>query len=234
MERKKSLAKIALAAIILASTTPSSGHAAALGGEAEGTLLAANCGANSCGAKKGVVADHSSQKNSARGYSEQVSDNSSNQWDNSSPHGVGNISGGRFVNTNAAYQEAYYNSYDTNRSDDISPTYMDNPRGTGYYSNEGMRRDFGVNTNPYRENTVSDYDYNRASVNTVTSSATLTEAQLIGVLGPHARAIYLSLDPEGKSLAIQLASQDSYQDKNLAIKEAQRRMIERRGLMMNR
>lgn len=62
-----------------------------------------------------------------------------------------------------------------------------------------------------------------------TSSATLTEAQLLGMLNPQGRAIYLNLDPEAKALAMQLASQDSYRDKNLAVKEAQRRMNERRG-----
>lgn len=55
------------------------------------------------------------------------------------------------------------------------------------------------------------------------------ETKLLGALNPQGKAIYLSLDSEGKSLAIQLASQDSYRDKNLAVKEAQRRMNERRA-----
>lgn len=235
MNEKKSLAKIALAAMILAATTPGSGQAATPGGEREGTFLAAACGRNSCQGQKGAFADNGMRNNPPRYYPEQVSNNSMYLLNDLAQNGVGNINGGRFVNSNEAYQEAYYNSYDTNRSDDISPTYMDNPRGTGYYSTQGIRGDEGFNTNLNRQyNTVNDYDYNRASVNTVTSSATLTEAHLLGALNPRARAIYLSLDPQGKALAIQLASEDSYRDKNLAVIEAQRRMNERRGLMINR
>lgn len=73
-----------------------------------------------------------------------------------------------------------------------------------------------------------EYNYQRSNA-TSSLNQTLTEAQLLGMLNPQARGLYLSLDPEGKALAIQLASQDSYQDKNLAIKEAQRRMNDRRG-----
>lgn len=65
------------------------------------------------------------------------------------------------------------------------------------------------------------------------SPTTLTEAQLLVALDAQGRALYLSLDPEGKALAIQLASQDSYRDKNLAVKEALRRSNERQG-MLNR
>lgn len=73
-----------------------------------------------------------------------------------------------------------------------------------------------------------EYDF-RGEVKTTTS--TLTEAQLMGMLNDQTRNIYLSLDPEGKALAIQLASQESYKDKNLAVKEAQRRMNERVSTM---
>ena len=61
------------------------------------------------------------------------------------------------------------------------------------------------------------------------ASTTLTENQLLGMLNPQGRSIYLSLDSEAKALAIQLASQETYRDKNLAVKEAQRRMNERRS-----
>jgi hypothetical protein len=64
------------------------------------------------------------------------------------------------------------------------------------------------------------------------SSGREAEAQLLDSLNPQGRAIYQSLDSEGKALALQLARQN-YQDpdKNLAaVKEAQRRMNERRSL----
>ena len=58
-------------------------------------------------------------------------------------------------------------------------------------------------------------------------STTLTDAQLLGMLNDQGRKIFMSLDAEGKALAVQLASQDLYKDKNLAVKEAQRRMSEK-------
>lgn len=140
-------------------------------------------------------------------------------------------------NTNRNYNDTYYKSYNSNRTGPTSPNYVDSYRGTTYEveaqgSPYPYGRDYGANTSLNREyNTASDYDFNRAAVTTSTSSVTLTEAQLLGLLSPQGRAVYLSLDPEGKSLAIQLASQDSYRDKNLAVKEAQRRMNERRGIM---
>lgn len=145
MEHKKDLAKIALAALILASATPINGQADGI--EAHGTYLAAGCPAHGCPAASGNT-DKTSSPNSD-GYTD---------------------------------SQGYYN-------------IAGNPP-SGYKGS---------------------------------NSTTLTEAQLLGMLSPQGKAIYLSLDPEGKALAIQLASQDSYRDKNLAVKEAQRRMNERRG-----
>ncbi len=140
-------------------------------------------------------------------------------------------------NTSRTYNDTYYKSYNSNRTGPTSPNYVDSYRGTTYEvevqgSPYPYGKEYGANTSLNREyNTTSDYDFNRAAVTTSTSSMTLTEAQLLSMLSPQGRAVYLSLDPEGKSLAIQLASQDSYRDKNLAVKEAQRRMNERRGNM---
>lgn len=128
MQNKKDLAKIALTALILASTTPVNGQASI---HADGIVLAASCAAHGCPGVKSSSGDSGSTANMS-----------------------------------------YYNP---------------------------------------------------------NASATLTEAQLLDMLNPQGKSIYLSLDPEGKALAIQLASQDSYRDKNLAIKEAQRRMNERRS-----
>lgn len=126
----------------------------------------------------------------------------------------------------------YYNSYNANRTGPTSPTYVDSLREAAVESNSPPRYiDNGMTRLNREYNTVSDYDFNRSAATTVTSSATLTEVQLLSMLNPQARSMYLSLDPEAKSLAIQLASQDSYRDKNLAVKEAHRRMNERRGIM---
>lgn len=106
-----------------------------------------------------------------------------------------------------------------------------------YQSNGKSKPPTDNNPNRYLDgsnreyNRTTDDGYNRAAVSASNSSATLTEAQLVDVLSSQGRTIYLSLDPEGKALAIQLASQDSYRDKNLAVKEAQRRMNERRSVL---
>lgn len=83
----------------------------------------------------------------------------------------------------------------------------------------------------YKNGNVIQNDYrDRSAATNPNESTNLTEVQLLGMLNPQGRAIYLSFDPETKALAIQLASQDSYRDKNLAVKEAQRRMNERRSI----
>lgn len=96
------------------------------------------------------------------------------------------------------------------------------PASSGSKLNENSRSNSG-NTNGYYR------DYNAAdpvAVETNPSNA-MTEGQLLNSLNPQGKAIYTSLNPEGKALALQLAAQDSYKDKNLAVKEAQRRMNDR-------
>lgn len=65
---------------------------------------------------------------------------------------------------------------------------------------------------------------------TGTSNSNLTEAQLLDSLDSQGKKIYQNLDPEAKALAIQLASVDPKKDPNLAVREAFRRMGERRSL----
>lgn len=87
----------------------------------------------------------------------------------------------------------------------------------------------GVNDDNQGNGMAND-SHSRPALSNPNSSTALTEVQLLGMLNPQGRAIYLSFDPETKALAIQLASQDAYRDKNLAVKEAQRRMNERRSV----
>jgi len=108
-------------------------------------------------------------------------------------------------------------------SNNPSPVFSQNSRD--YSAQLYGRAPVGAPSSGYID---SQNAYDNAVAGTA-SSVTLTEAQLLGMLSPQGRAIYLNLDPEAKALAIQLASQDSYRDKNLAVKEAQRRMNERRG-----
>ena len=244
MEHKKDLAKIALATLILASATPVNGQADHYISEEEGIYLAAACPAHGCPAEspsKKVVADNANGSSNAKKIGSSFNQNDKNP--SSEPNGTSNSSppathrkdndtamtdrhSGRSSDTYST------SSYDSQRSGVTSPYYVEDRSNNTFDATPAPYKEHGGMTNLNRDyNTTSDYDYNRAAVTTSASLATLTEAQLIGLLNSQARAIYLNLDPEGKALAIQLASLDSYRDKNLAIKEAQRRMNERRGLL---
>jgi hypothetical protein len=207
MDSKKDLAKIALTALILASATPVNGQVDN-SIEAHGILLAAGCAAHGCPAAKNSSADRNTR----------------------TPPSTGGVYENDSSNISYAYSPP--SSYNTQQSGTTSPVYVEDYRGVTYDSTPHPTPEYGGLTSFNHEYlTTTDYDFNRAAVTTSTSTATLTEAQLLGMLTSQGRAIYLNLDPEGKALAIQLASQDSYRDKNLAVKEAQRRMNERRGLL---
>lgn len=176
MENKKDLAKIALAALILASTTPVNGQAEV---EAHGIFLAAGCAAHGCSG----------------------------------------------TDSSSSTSGTYYNPNPSTPSDN---SYSSQPyRGAAYDSTSRPTPQYGEMSSTDREVRAKADD--SRSVATTSRSATLTEAQLLGALNAQGKSIYLSLDPEGKVLAIQLASQEAYKDKNLAVKEAQRRMNERRS-----
>lgn len=137
------------------------------------------------------------------------------------------------VPVNAPRSSAYYSSYNVNHGGgDTTPVYLNSyPNAAPNPISNPMQQDNFAQRTTFNRQYNPDYDYNRAAATTVTSSQTLNEAQLLGMLNPQGRAMYLSLDPEAKALAIQLASEDSYKDKNLAIREAQRRMNDRLGVM---
>jgi hypothetical protein len=272
MEHKKDLARIALAALLLASATPANGQTNDFS-EVEGIFLAAGC-PNGCPAKpspKDVIADHANSaegsgeenkkstssiqndktKNVIADHAEEPSKGSSEASKKSSIQN-GKINSDQSKTKNSSQKDAKsqdnytalaygdnrgYNypyptsSYDSQRSGVTSPVYIEDRIGNTYDTKSSPYKEYGGMTNLNRDyNTVSDYDYNRAAVTTSTSPFTLTETQLLGLLNDRGRQIYLNLDPVGKALAIQLASEESYRDKNLAIREAQRRMNERWGI----
>ncbi len=210
MENKKDLAKIALAALIMTSATPVNGQADSI--EAHGIFLSANCATHRCSADKNSSTDNSISNNPGNAPSK-----------------------GRSYEDNPSYISDVYSpgsNYNSQPSGTTSPTYVEDYRRATYDSTPHPSPEYdGRASFNHEYNTATDYNFNRNAVNTLNSSSILTEAQLLGMLSSQGRAIYLSLDPEGKALSIQLASQDSYRDKNLAIKEAQRRMNERRGLL---
>jgi hypothetical protein len=74
-------------------------------------------------------------------------------------------------------------------------------------------------------------NYNDSDVNAAANTTTLTKNQLWHQLSPKGKEIFNSLDPQGQTLALQLASKSTYTNKDLAVKEAQRKMNEDRGMM---
>jgi hypothetical protein len=273
MEHKKDLARIALAALILASATPANGQTYDIS-EGEGIFLASGC-PHGCPGKpspkngiednaksaedgseadkksttsdqndktKNVIADQAEKsdrgnsKADKRSHSIQNdkanSDQLKTQKDSQKGTKAQDIYAVSTYEDNSRYTYPYpKSSYDSQRSGVTSPVYMEDRISNTYDTRPSPYKEYGGMTNLNRDyNTVSGYDYNRAVVTTSTSLATLTEAQLFGLLSDQGREIYLNLDPEGKALAFQLASEESYRDKNLAMKEAQRRMNERRGI----
>jgi hypothetical protein len=235
MKNKKGLAKIALTALVLASATPVTGHAD-MEIEAQGILLAAGCPAHGC-------ANASAPANPMPAFNPNSRDYSGQPYGGApvgtppggytgSPSGAGGPPPGYRGPATGGYNNpaGSYNNYGNPSSgynaQPGAPAYREDYRGASYGSMSGTS-EYGMTGSNRGNVTDANYDYNAAAG--TASSATLTEAQLTGMLSPQGRAIYASLDPEAKALALQLASQDSYRDKNLAVKEAQRRMNERRG-----
>lgn len=77
-------------------------------------------------------------------------------------------------------------------------------------------------------------DYNHVGgAETATTSKRLSEAELLGKLNNEGRKLYWSLDKQGRAKAIELASEDSYADKNEAVKEASKEAHQNSNSMMN-
>lgn len=110
-----------------------------------------------------------------------------------------------------------------------------NQRDTYNYNTQGQNRP-GTDANvDYRASTTNTYgtdtdaNANRSSWWSSSSTTTITETDLVKQLSPQGRAIFQSLDSEGKKEAVRLANQENFQDKDAAVREAQRRSVENRG-----
>jgi|GEM_PF-5934012 len=123
-----------------------------------------------------------------------------------------------------------YSSYNTNRNFETGPNYQGNYIDSSFYSDTVA---------PYGAANTEGYDksYNRSTgygYEGITTSGIVTEPQLKSLVSVEGWNIYLQLDPEGKALALQLASQTNSSNKDLAIREAYVRMQERRSYMQKR
>lgn len=119
-----------------------------------------------------------------------------------------------------------YNAYNTNLNTQTSPAYQGNYLDSSYYSDTvapygAPRTGFG---NGQGSNQGSEYQG-------IATSAVITEPQLLSQLTPQGRNLYLNLNPEGKALALQLASQANFSNKDLAVREADKRIRERQAYM---
>lgn len=133
---------------------------------------------------------------------------------------------------NSINNNVHQNKYSDDQSGIATPVYKEDRRDVIYGSTPKPTPEYGgLASFNQNSGSTTDSDFNRAEIMTVTSSATLTESALIASLSSEGRAIYFNLDSQGKALAIQLASQDVNKDKDFAVKEAGRRMSERRGLL---
>lgn len=166
----------------------------------------------------GTTGRFSDQRNSAEGYREGTSKG------NDLPANSNDGATSGYSGTILSYSSDPYSTYDSRLSPFVSPEQEDR----SIYDTTTSRPyvEYGV----VRDNTKASYDDNRGVIAASNSSTTLSEAQLLALLSAQGRVIYLSLDTEGKVLALQLASRDTGHDKDFAVKEAQRLMYERRGL----
>lgn len=211
---KRQLIKLALAAFTVASAAPSAVQATpANEGVDLGSLYAAGC--SGCAANK-----------SRSTFSTNCANNRPSNQNN--------------ANQNVNYQYTQGCAAPSQRPYDQDPQaqYQNNPnpyqRNNAYQADNYQPRNAQQNYNTSSYGADNNNPYNTYTTDaTATTQTSMSESDLMRQLNPQSQAIYQGLDNQGKALALQLASQPSYKDKNLAVKEAQRRSAERNG-MMNR
>lgn len=246
MEKRK-LAEIALTALVLASSSSVLATDAINSTTNAGTFLAAGCAGGHCNSK---ISDNSTNSNpyNARTNRYQASScsagkNSPNYTQSSCSSSKPSYAQSSCSSSKPAYTQSSCSNtqrnastastYDANGSSfNTNRGYNTAPNANDTYRTYSSDSEVQANTNMNRNyNTAGDYDYQRTGTGQSSMSpTTMNEADLAKQLNAQGRAIWNSLDPEGKALALQLASQESYRDKNLAVKEAQRRINERRGM----
>jgi len=127
-------------------------------------------------------------------------------------------------------QQYNYNNYNTNRNFETSPSYKGDYLDSSFYSDTVA---------PYGAPRTEGFDkqYNRDAgygYEAITTSGIVTQPQLQAMITPEAWNLYLKLDSEGQALALQLASQANFANKDLAVREAYIRMQERQTYMMQK
>lgn len=240
MSYQQDLMKAVLNAFLLASIATIPSDVVARGRE-DVTLMAAGCG--SCGSKNKdkELADNTDDtyqmrsrnyRNTNPNYSSSDADYSTKSaidQNNYRQNGLNQRNSQASSNTQRMNSELYQSRNSNEAYGDINHTHND-----VYESNHN-----GINqqTGNFSANDMDNGTAKTAGSQETNVQATaqpLTETQLLVALSPQGRAIYMSLDSEAKALAVQLASEKTFTDKNLAVKEAKKRMDDRQGLFRGR
>jgi len=211
MSNRQKLVAIALGSLIAASSIPVDGHAVFTQFKTDNTHLAKKtCKQGGCG---GATSDPSTSSDSSDSSDDDSQENNtpskSQKSQGSAKKDSKSDSSGYFADN------ASYDSYNTNRPSKTSPTYTE--------------------VTPPQNATNADSSGGYLSNNNANSPSSknpqtrMSEGQLWAALSPKARDTYLKLDPQWRAVALDLASQDSYRNKDLAILEAQRRMMEQKA-----
>lgn len=117
-------------------------------------------------------------------------------------------------------------------------SYNNNSRSRWYTAQADENATNSDQMKSYSSGTSTGSSYNRDSMmkndtdenmTNMTSAQPMTEDDLLSQLNDQGKAMYNSLSPEGKRLALLIASRIN--DKNLAVREAAKKMAERRSSM---
>lgn len=234
MKHNKNLSKAAFAALLIASNMPVDGQVEAAGIQ-ETYLAAGGCGScGSGGGRRSEIADNatSSDMYNARMNSYQTSPNSSNSYSatgNAAPSMQGNAgnansntwkNNGNAGNASAGTWRASGNANPANRTNEWNATRSTQGSWSNSSSATGQPA-YDIDVEVQRSGPKYTEEYSRTA--TQMGNETITEEELLVKLNPQGRADYMSMDAKGKATALQLASQNSFQDKNMAVKEAKKR-----------
>lgn len=211
---KSKLAKLALAALVVASTLPSGVQAHEEDeSKGEGTLLAAGCGGHGCSSsKRNDLSD-----NTPSSYNPYNANTNSYQTSGSSNYGTGNWSSSNPSSTS---------TYGTRSGVSGSDWSSDANRGTSSWNTDASR---GTSSNwssshPYGTmDSSSNVDSSASRYNTYgtpntyqVTAISITDDDFKKQLSPDAQRLFDRLDPNAKKIAKELSLN---RDKNIVVKE---------------
>lgn len=132
--------------------------------------------------------------------------------------------GGRRGNSQTAYNEHTCGGH--HQAGGQPQRYGENSGCNSKGSQPGMPGD----PQNYYKNTAYETTPNTQQQRSQTfGTRTMSENEFVSQLDPQTRSTYLNLSPEGKALALRLAGQDTYIDKNQAVRDAAKQISAKGG-----